>query len=186
MEEKLDKIYKLAIAIVIIVSINLLFTLGGLMKTKTDTTNNTTTDTEETTANYDVSTFNTLDLDGVLKLFDNNKTYVVYIGRSTCSACVSFLPTLKEMQSKYGYVTQYLDITTVDVNTDSFTKFEEKLSKKVSAKINGETKNESFSSYYGYTPMTFIIKDGKFADGIIGAASQEKFETFLNDNGIKK
>jgi len=184
MEEKIDKIYKLVVILVALVSISLVLSLVSLSNGK-----KTTTDTEETTtqeSNYDVSMMDTLDLEGVLDLFGNKKGYsVVYLGRSTCSACVSFLPTLQEMQEKYEYTTKYLDITTVNSASDEFEELMDKLSTEVTLTVNGETATKSFGEFYGYTPMTFIIKDGKFKDGIVGAYSEEKFEQFLNDNGIK-
>ena len=187
-ELKIDKLYKLIIIILIIASINLLFNLVSLFNVKKEdtTTNNSSNNTTNTSSDYDVSTFKTLDTQGVVDLFNDKKgTYVVYFGRSTCSACVSFLPTLKSMQSKYNYVTQYLDITTVDSNSDAYKTLMDKLSTKVTLTVSGETKTQSFSESYGYTPMTFIIMNGKFVDGIVGAYSESKFQEFLNNNGIK-
>ena len=185
MEEKINKLYKLVIIILVIGSINLLFNVASLFKVK-DSNVEESTETTETASNYDVSSFKTLDAKGVVDLFSDKKnTYVVYFGRSTCSACVNFLPTLKTMQNKYNYITQYLDITTVDAQSDDYNKLMEKLSAKVKLTVNGTTSEQSFSEYYGYTPMTFIIKNGKFVDGIVGAYSESKFEEFLNNNGIK-
>ena len=184
MEEKLDKIYKIAIVIVILVAINLVITLAGKfsIKSESSTTDTTTTETDE----YDVSSFKTLSLSGVLSLFDNKEnTYVVYFGRPTCSACVTFIPTLKSMQEKYGYTTQYLDITNVDTQSDDFEKLMKKLNKEVTLTVNGETETQEFGEFYGYTPMTFIIQKGKFTAGIVGAYSESKFESFLNQYGIK-
>lgn len=189
MEEKLDKIYKIVIVTLVLVGIMFVITIGGLFTTKSNTSENSGNNesNSETNNEYDVSSFDTLTLKQVLKLFDNdNKTYVVYFGRSTCSACVSFLPTLKTMQEKYNYTTKYMDITEADSESDDFEKLMKKLSKKVTLNVSGEEKTQEFGDFYGYTPMTFIISKGKFVDGIIGAYSESKFESFLNKNGIKK
>ena len=181
-EDRLKKIYTLLIVILIIVSVNFLMTLTSKLSIK-DTTSTTTT---EQTTEYDVSMFKSLTEQQVVDLFnDKNATYVVYLGRSTCSACVSFVPTLKAMQTKYNFVTQYLDITTVKADSDSHKALLEKLSSKVTLTVNGSTETKSYGEYYGYTPMTFIIKNGKFVDGIVGAYSESSFESFLNENGIK-
>lgn len=189
MEEKIDKVYKISIAIIVIVSLNLIITFFSNVSVKS---NNTATNESDTTAssddssNYDVSMMKTLTLSDLIKLFDDTKnTYVVYLGRANCSACVSFLPTLQKMQNKYGYTTQYLDIRTVDTSSDDYQKLMNKLSKKVTLTVSGEQKTDSFGSFYGYTPMTFVIKKGEFSDGIVGAYSESKFESFLNNNGIK-
>ena len=189
MEEKINKLYKIVIVLSIIVTILLIVNLSSLFKikgdeTKTNTSDNTSTNTQTTTT-YDVSTFNTLSAKEVVDLFkDKKKTYVVYMGRSTCSACIKFIPTLKTLQNKYNYVTQYLDITTVTKDSDDYNALMKKLESKVTLTVNGETKTQNYSEYFGYTPMVFIIKDGKFKDGMVGAYSESKFESFLNNNGI--
>ena len=190
MEEKIDKIYKLVIVCIVLVSIVLVMNIFGGFKIKSgdDSSNNTSSSTQNQTQNssYDVSMMKSLSLNDLVKLFDDTKNdYVVYLGRSTCSACVSFLPTLQNAQEKHKYTTQYLDITTVDSKSDTFEKLMDKLSKQVTLTVNGETKTQSFGDFYGYTPMTFIIKKGKFVDGIVGAYSESKFDDFLSKNGIK-
>ena len=188
MEERVNKLYKLVIVILVIVSIDLLLNLASAFSVKkSDESTTTETQTQtQTTNEYDVSSFKTLSTKEVVELFNDKKgTYVVYLGRSTCSACVNFLPTLKTMQAKYNYVTQYLDITTVVKDSDDYNNLMKKLASKVTLTVNGETKTQNYSEYFGYTPMTFVIKNGKFVDGIVGAYSESKFEEFLNNAGIK-
>ena len=187
MEKKyIKRIYYLVIAIVIMVSLNLILAISGNISKKGSTTTSDTTSSESSSSDYDVSMMNSLTTSQVVDLFkDTKNTYVVYLGRSTCSACVSFLPTLQAMQSKYNYVTQYLDITTVNTSSDDYSNLISKLAVDKTINVNGESKTDKFGSFYGYTPMVFIIKDGKFADGIVGAYSQTSFENFLNTNGIK-
>ena len=185
MEEKINKIQKISIIALILSIIILIIGIAPAFSIKKEDTTNNNTTTEET-SNYDVSMFKTLNTKEVVDLFNNKKsTYVVYVGRSTCSACASFLQTLQAMQNKYYYVTQYLDITTVVKDTDEYNSLMNKLSTEVTISVNGEKTTKKFSEYFGYTPMTFIIKNGKFADGIVGAYSEAKFEEFLNNNGIK-
>src|SRR5574344_93988 len=106
----LKKIYGISIAILAIVILETIVLIGSKINfnDESSTTNTTTNDT--TTSDYDVSMMNSLTIDQTVGLFSNTKnTYVVYLGRSTCSACVSFLPILQAMQIKYNYTTQYLD-----------------------------------------------------------------------------
>jgi thiol-disulfide isomerase/thioredoxin len=194
MEKKyLQRIYYLAILIAVMLGINLIATLvvNSHFSSSTDSTATQTSDTSTATSSdsssdYDVSMMNSLTISQVVKLFsDTKKDYVVYLGRSTCSACVSFLPTLQKMQSKYSYTTQYLDITTVDTSSDDYKALVDKLAVEKTITVNGETKTANYGTFFGYTPMVFIINKGKFADGIVGAYSETKFEEFLNNNGIK-
>ena len=186
MEEKINKIYKLVIILLLVVGVNLILTIVLLSNNKSSKTNASENTATKESSDYDVSLFDALTLDGILKLFDNKKsTYVVYFGRSTCSACKTFLPVLQTMQKKYEYTTKYLDITTVDASSSSYEKLMEKLNTKVTLNVSGQSETKTFGEFFGYTPMTFIIKNGKFAKGIVGAYSEEKFEQFLNENGIK-
>ena len=188
LEERVNRLYIIVIILCVVVGLMLIFSVGGNFSTKKEKEQEQQTTASTTTAqnDYDVSLFRTLSASELNKLFnDKSNTYVVYLGRSTCSACVSFLPTLKTMQSKYNYVTQYLDITTVDANSDDYKKLMSNLSKEITLTVNGETKTQPFKEYYGYTPMVFVINKGKFADGFVGAYSETKFENFLNKNGIK-
>ena len=181
----LSKIYRLLIIILFIVAFDLFVNIASKISIKNNNDEDITT-TQDNSNSYDVSMMNSISLDDLVKLFDNkNDRYVVYLGRANCSACVSFLPTLQDMQSKYKYKTQYLDIRTVDSSSSNFTKLMNKLSDKKTINVNGEEKTDSFGNFYGYTPMVFIINKGKFVDGIVGAYSSEKFEEFLNNNGIK-
>ena len=181
MEEKINKSYTISIVAVVLSIISLLVCF--IMITNNSSKNNNVV---EQKSDYDVSMMNNISLSELLKLFEyKDNTYVVYLGRESCSACTSFLPTLQSMQKKYNYITQYLDTSLVRSGTDDYDKFISKLSKKVTLTINGETKTQSFGEFYGYTPMVFIISKGKFVDGFVGSYSSAKFETFLNNNGIK-
>ena len=183
MQEKIDKLYKLVIVALILIGILFIIVVSGMFNSN-NTNNNTTNNIDSN--EYDVSTFDTIDLTQLLKLFDDKKgTYVVYMGRSTCSACVKFLPTLKKMQEKYKYTTKYVDITTVDATSKDFEVLTKKLNKKVTLTVNGEAKTQEYGDFYGYTPMTFVIKKGKFSNGIVGSYAEAKFESFLNENGVK-
>src|SRR5574344_964330 len=168
-KEYLKKIYYIVSAMVVIVAINLVITLASQVTVMTESDSSTSKD-DSSHSDYDVSMMNSLSLHQVLGLFNDKKsTSVVYLGRSTCSACISFLPTLQSMQSKYNYVTQYLDITTVDTSSSDYTDLISKLAVQKTINVNGESKTDDFGSFYGYTPMVFIVKNGKFAE--IGRAS---------------
>ena len=191
MENKdyLKKIYNLVIIILIIVSVDFAFNFFSKVNFNNKANSSNSDITNESILNedsYDVSKMENLNISQLVKLFDDTKnTYVVYLGRANCSACVSFLPTLQKMQDKYGYKTQYLDIRTVDTSSDDYSKLIKNLGTEVTLNVNGETKTDKFGSFYGYTPMVFIIKNGKFTNGFVGAYSESKFESFLNESGIK-
>ncbi len=185
MEEKINKIQKISTIALVLSIISLLVSIAPAFSIKKEDTTKEST-TTETATNYDVSMFKTLNAKEVVDLFSDKKnTYLVYFGRSTCGACVKFLPTLQAMQNKYNYVTQYFDITTLNSDTEDYDNLMNKLSTELTVTVNGETTTKKFSEYYGYTPMVFVIKKGKLADGFVGSYSETKFEEFLNKNGIK-
>lgn len=117
-----------------------------------------------TISEYDISEFNSVDIDGALNLFNEKNLTVLYLGRETCYFCVQYVPVLKEVQDELGYKTNYLDITKVNTTSEAYNKFIKKLEK--TYEMDGEKK--PFGEYYGITPMTIIIKNGKMVDGHIG------------------
>lgn len=190
--DMLNRIVVCLIVIAIILAINttvLIFKNNDSSSNKdTNTSNNsgTTSDNDESSANYDVSKMKELSLSDALGLFDNkDETYVLYIGRPDCSACITYVPTLNEAQENLGYTTQYLNLNNIDTKSDDYTKFINKLSVKYTMSISGEEKTETFGTWMGYTPMTIIIKDGKMVDGEIGAISYSTLVSLLENNGIE-
>lgn len=183
----LNKIFTVLVVIAIILGVNLLFTMISLTNggSSSDNSSNSSTSGTQTSSDYDVSDFDTLTLAQVLKLFDSKDTSVLYLGRSSCSACVSFLPTLKSVQKDLGFKTKYLDITTVDTSSSDYSTFTSKLTKEIEVNANGTKSTGKISEFYGYTPMVIIIKDGKAANASVGALSESNFKKFLSSNGIK-
>ncbi len=125
-----------------------------------------------------------VDVEGALDLFDDGKTHVLYIGRSTCSVCVKMVPVLNEAQSNYDYRTNYLEIGVSEDKTWSDWQKELKpLTDKmnIAATANGEegTLGELFYNK-GYTPTIVIIKKGKVVDGFIGYKSLDSFKAILD------
>ena len=183
----LNKIFTVLVVIAIILGVNLLFTMISLTNgvSSSDNSGNSSTSGTQTSSDYDVSDFDTLTLAQVLKLFDSKDTSVLYLGRSSCSACVSFLPTLKSVQKDLGFKTKYLDITTVDTSSSDYSTFISKLTKEIEVNANGTKSTGKISEFYGYTPMVIIIKDGKAVNASVGALSESNFKKFLSSNGIK-
>lgn len=183
----LNKIFTVLVVIAIILGVNLLFTMIFLTNggSSSDNSGNSSTSGTQTSSDYDVSDFDTLTLAQVLKLFDSKDTSVLYLGRSSCSACVSFLPTLKSVQKDLGFKTKYLDITTVDTSSSDYNTFISKLTKEIEVNANGTKSTGKISEFYGYTPMVIIIKDGKAVNASVGALSESNFKKFLSSNGIK-
>ena len=182
----LNKIFTALVVIAIIMGVNLLFTMISLTNGGSGNNNSSNSSTSGTQTNdYDVSDFDALTLAQVLKLFDSKDTSVLYLGRSSCSACVSFLPTLKSVQKDLGFKTKYLDITTVDTSSSDYNTFISKLTKEIEVNANGTKSTGKISEFYGYTPMVIIIKDGKAVNASVGALSESNFKKFLSSNGIK-
>ena len=182
----LNKIFTALVVIAIILGVNLLFTMISLTNGGSGSNNSSNSSTSGTQTNdYDVSDFDALTLTQVLKLFDSKDTSVLYLGRSSCSACVSFLPTLKSVQKDLGFKTKYLDITTVDTSSSDYNTFISKLTKEIEVNANGTKSTGKISEFYGYTPMVIIVKDGKAVNASVGALSESNFKKFLSSNGIK-
>lgn len=141
-------------------------------KTSSNSDGTTTSGGSTTTTEYDVSKMNKVDIEGALALFKEKGTHVLYIGRSTCSVCVTTVPVLNKVQDELKYTTNYLEIEVT--NAKPWTEWQKEL-KDLTDKFTPETKvnneegtiGELFYSK-GYTPTIVIIKDGKVVDGFIG------------------
>lgn len=140
---------------------------------------------------YDVSMMHQVGVEDVLDMFDDNKTYVLYIGRETCSVCYDLLPVLQEAQLNNNYITQYLDITEVDRSSDSWKELVDLLDKETTTTLDEEGVSEEVTDTFGYfldtkgfTPCTIIIQNGKQAGGFFGSASLVSFEDWLANYGI--
>lgn len=183
-EEYLNKIYTMLIIVLAISIMSLLIGLVNYSNTKGNTTTNETltpSNNGSSTSDYDVSMFNAVSVSDILKFLgtSNKETHILYLGRSTCSACVAFLPNLQATQKEMNFTTDYLDITTVDTTSDDYKKFSNLLSKEITQTVNGTSETGKISEFYGYTPMIIVVKNGEVVDAIVGSYSKDNLQTFL-------
>lgn len=162
----LNKIFICLVAIVVILSINLIVNIVKEGSTTYSNGTNTGTDSTE----YDVSKFNTMSTTETIDEINKGGLQVVYIGRASCGYCVQFLPVLVQAQNDYGYKTTYINLE--EVTTDDQAKL--------------VAYNEYVSTNYGYTPMVLVFKDGKYVNGWVGYAEYNSFAAFIEESGIKK
>lgn len=170
----LNKLLVCAYIIIALLAINTLIVfIANVDTSNNNSSDNTTTEEAETSEDYDVSMMDSVDMEGLLKLFDSKETQVVYLGRSTCGYCVKFLPTLQKAQSEYGYTTHYLDITTVSDDD-------------VSNLLKKDNDDKFLEENYGSTPMVILVKGGKMVDTWVGYSEYDDFAQFLEKNGFEK
>lgn len=182
----LDKIkmtlYVIAVLLLINIVIGIINTnnTGILREYSSKSGENTTKDdNSDEVPEYDVSKFSEVDYSGLKKIMNGEGTHVVYIGRSTCHYCAMFIPVMIEAQEKYGFKTEYFDITRVFnfannsvVDQDAYNEL---------SKYNSFFK-ENFLS----TPMVVIFKDGKYVDGTIGYQDINTYSAFLEKNKFEQ
>ncbi len=179
----LNKIFTCSIVIIVILTLNtvLLINNGSSLGTK-NSSDVEEKDTSESNSDYDVSAFEEIDASELTSKTKGENT-VVYIGRSSCSWCVQFVPVLTEATNKYELNTLYVDIAKIiDFNAGG-TKDQD------SYDILTEMKTVSgFENYmeenFGSTPMLLIVKDGKLIDAQTGYVESEVLNSFLEKNGF--
>ena len=140
---------------------------------------------------YDVSMMRTVGVNDVIDMFNDGKTYVLYIGRETCSVCHELLPALQEAQINNNYITQYLDISQVDRSSAEWEELVELLDLETTTTMDEEGVAEEVTDTFGYflnakgfTPCMIIINNGKQVAGFFGSRSLEAFEDWLTASGI--
>lgn len=142
---------------------------------------------------YDVSSMNSVNLNGLMNIFKSGKLSFAFVGRSTCGVCQNMLPLLKSSQQKYDFTINYLDLTTIDSNSSEWKDFINFLDIKTDVTVKEEGKLKVLNNTYGYfletygfTPTFIIAKDGKMISGHIGAMDEEELYKWLENNGFIK
>ena len=191
MEEKIRNltfIVILGFIIMFILIIGLYFKDGGSDNSSND--NSSSNGSSSSSAEYDVSNMNEVDLDEAMALFDEDGTHVLYIGRSTCSVCIQFVPILNEVQQDLGFTTNYLDVDTFSniwstSTSDSIEELRDQVKQltdkfTIEATANGEkgTLGDLFFEN-GFTPAVVVIQDGKVVEGFFGYRDADTLTSLL-------
>lgn len=174
-KEILKKLLICAYVIIALLAINTIIMFMSNIEVTKDSNNKTQTQETEENTEYDVSMFNSVNGDEAAELFNSEDNKIIYVGRSTCGYCVKFLPVLQQAQKDFSYKTNYLDISTIT---------EEQQKKLLSMDNDGKYLETNLVP--GYTPMVWVVKDGKIVDGWVGYAEYDSFASFLEKNGFKK
>lgn len=181
-EKKVNATLILVVIMAILAIINLSILVSnnsGQTTTNEDLTSNST----DTSADYDVSEFDEIKASDLSKE-SKNKTIVVYIGRSSCGYCVQFVPILKSVQEKYNFTTKYIDIAKIiDYNSSSISD-QDAYNLLTNMKTNSEQKG--IMEQFGSTPMTLVIKNNTIVDSIVGATDESTLTKLIEDNGFSK
>ncbi len=145
----------------------------------------------ENETEYDVSMMHTVGVSDVIDMFANEGTYVLYIGRETCTVCQDLLPILQEAQINNNYITQYMDITEIDRSSSDWEKLVELLDVETTTTMDENGTSEEVTNTFGFflnekgfTPCVMIISNGKQIAGFFGTTSLTRFEDWLSNNGI--
>jgi len=185
---KKDASKKILVCLYLIIGLLVINTIFTISNSSSNSGSRATGDGNggEVNSDHDVSMMENLSINQVIGLFDTKDTHVVYIGRATCGACVQFMPILQRAQNEFNYTTVFLDAD-VQENRDpgAMAKLRDLLTMNYTIEDETRTFGEFFYEF-GYTPTTFIIKDGKMVDGMIGGRDFEGFVQFLEKNGIRR
>ncbi len=182
MEERLDKIERkftvLFILLGILIFLNLLV-VGSLNNKDTisDDANS------EVNTEYDVTDFKEITYKDI-KEFKKKETYVIYIGRESCSWCLEMLPNLKQASKEYNFTTYYIDIAKIiDFSTNAILDNDA-----YETLVNLETTDEQkgVMDEFGSTPMILIMKNNKIIGSQIGYAEYDAYTSVLERAGLKK
>lgn len=194
MEEKIRNLTFIVIfgfIIMFILIIGLYFKDGGSSNDSTKSSSSSSS-SESSSSDYDVSQMKEVDVDDALALFDEEGTHVLYIGRSTCSVCVQFVPVLNEVQENLDFKTNYLDVDAIssiwaknktDAAEEMYNQVKRLTDKlDIEASANGET--DTLGNLFiskGFTPALVVIKDGKVVEGFFGYRDKDTLTGILEE-----
>lgn len=194
MEEKIRNLTFIVIfgfIIMFILIIGLYFKDGGSSNNSTKSSSSSSS-SESSSSDYDVSQMKEVDVDDALALFDEEGTHVLYIGRSTCSVCVQFVPVLNVVQEDLDFKTNYLDVDAIssiwaknktDAAEEMYNQVKRLTDKlDIEASANGET--DTLGNLFiskGFTPALVVIKDGKVVEGFFGYRDKDTLTGILEE-----
>lgn len=140
---------------------------------------------DEPSYEYDISQFHEVSVKDVTDMFDSKKTYVLFVGYKECEVCAEIIPGLKEAQKENNYITQYLDIASVNRSSEEWYYLVSFLTMTTDQVVEGKEINGKSYGYflteYGLTPTIIIIRDGKQVGGHIGGADKEDLLAWIHD-----
>lgn len=114
------------------------------------------------------TSYTEINLNQLTKKMENNDTFILYIGSSTCTACQSFNPTLKRVIKDYNVTIYYINVHKLNESENS----------DLLALIN----------YNSSTPKVYFIENGEYSqyNMISGVRSYEDVVEKLEKNGYIK
>ncbi len=190
---KIANLLKIIIGILIIICVVTIFGLSRLYSSNSNYSssntdsqdNSTSTDNGESEepADYDVSMFEEITASDI-KSKTNKSKQVIYVGRSTCSWCIKFLPNLQKAQEEYGYKTLYIDIAKI-IDFSSSAIIDQSAYNTMTA-LTGDDYEDYMDEEFGATPMVLIVEKGKIIGAQTGYSEYDDFVKVLEDAGFKK
>lgn len=184
-EGLLRKIFTIVVIILIVLAINTIILLVNGSNSSTLKGSDTSGNNNESQVvdGYDVSKMKEV-TGSEIASNTKGKNTVVYIGRSSCSWCVKFVPILNQAIDKYDLDVLYVDIAKIidfsaggvkdQKNYDAITKLD------TVSELDGYMEEN-----FGATPMTLIIKDGKIVAAETGYMESSALNSYLEKNGFK-
>ena len=128
----------------------------------------------------DTSMFKVVTLKETLELFETDNAKILVMSVPTCTATIGYTPYLQIAQAKQRYITYYLDLSTIDTNSEDFKKLQEKLN----LEYNFMGTIDKFSKFIENTPSTIIIKNKEQVFGYIGSISTNALESYAKLYGV--
>ena len=182
----LNKILKSTyIMIVILLAIFIVSVMQLPKKEKVENTNKTETPTTESTSDYDIASFTTIDTKGAIEKFSGSGYKVIIFGSQYCGFCKEFVKVAKDAQTELGFTHYYVEVNNMSKGSTEYNTLMKKLDVKTTMKIDGKEETKTYGEFFLFTPITVIIKDDKMVDGIIGGTDYDEYIKLLNKNGIQ-
>ena len=185
---KISNLLKIIIGILIVIMV---VVVAGTNKiyddrnasTYSDSSSETNSESENETEEYDVSMFDEIKASDITSKTKKSKQ-VIYVGRSTCSWCIKFLPNLQKSQKEYGYKTLYIDIAKIiDFSANSII---DQTAYNTMISLTGDDYKDYMDENFGSTPMVLIVEKGKIIGAQTGYSEYDDFVKVLEDAGYKK
>ena len=129
----------------------------------------------------DTSNMIVVDIEGAMEVFDKKTANMIVVGSYDCSATMDYEPYIHIVELAEGFKAYYSELSTLDTNSESFKKFYDELD---TFETNVDGKHGTLKDFFGATPLTLFIKNGKIVYGYYGVMNENTLDVFVKKYGV--
>ena len=130
----------------------------------------------------DKSLFTVVNLDGAIRLFNDDETKFLLVSNYDCERTINYVPTLQFAMLDSGFQIYYLELSEIDEKKDA--EKLQKLGELLNLEITYENRTKPIIEFFGETPMNIIIRKKKVVYAYIGDMNGTTLKSLAQAYGL--